>query len=370
MASLEAMPRSCGLEPVIGVIEPKKENQMPSRLRAGLIGCGFYSRNHLHAWSDLAKDVELVAVCDRDAGKAEEAAKAFDVPRWYDDAAGMLETASLDFVDIVTTMPSHKPLVLLAASHRVPAIVQKPFAPTWQECLDMVEACRDAGVSLMVHENFRFQSSIREVRRVLEEGTIGELTWGRINWRTGYDIYAGQPYLASEERFILLDIGVHVLDLARVLLGEVERVFCETQSVRPGIAGEDAATVMLRHVNGAVSVVDCSYAAKRDPDPFPEVLLEIEGRRGSLILSPGLELRVTSDGTTTERSLRTPLLSWTAEPWHVSQESVLNIQRHWVECLRAAREPETSGRDNLKTYALVEAAYESAKSHRAVRPKA
>ena len=155
-----------------------------------------------------------------------------------------------------------------------------------------------------------------------------------------------------------------------MLIGEVERVFCETQSVRPGIAGEDAATVMLRHVNGAVSVVDCSYATKRDPDPFPEVLLEIEGRRGSLILSPGLELRVTSDGTTTVHSLRTPLLPWTSEPWHVTQESVLNTQRHWVECLRSGREPDTSGRDNLKTYALVEAAYESAKAHRAVRANA
>ena len=54
---------------------------------------------------------------------------------------------------------------------------------------------------------------------------------------------------------------------------------------------------MLRHVNGAVSVIDCSYATKRDPDPFPEVLLEIEGRRGSLVLSPGLELNASrSDG--------------------------------------------------------------------------
>jgi predicted dehydrogenase len=341
---------------------------MSSRYRAGLIGCGFYSRNHLHAWRDLSEDVELVAVCDHDERKARAAADAFGVSQWYGDAAQMLEAEALDFVDIVTTMPSHKPLVLLAASHKVPVIVQKPFAPTWQDCRDMVEACRNASVPLMVHENFRFQSPILEVRRILEAGTIGELAWGRINWRTGYNIYAGQPYLAAEERFILLDIGVHVLDLARVLLGEVERVFCETQSFKPGIAGEDMATIMLKHINGAVSIVDCSYATKRDPDPFPEVLLEIEGRHGSLILSPGLELRVTSDGETTVRSLRTPLLHWTSEPWHVSQESVLNTQRHWVECLRAGREPEISGRDNLKTYALVEAAYESAKSHWAVRP--
>lgn len=114
---------------------------------------------------------------------------------------------------------------------------------------------------------------------------------------------------------------VAVCDLARVLVDEVKRVYAETQSIRPGIAGEDAATVLLRHRSGAVSVVDCSYASCRDPDPFPEPLLGIEGREGSLALSPGLE-------------------------------------------------PETSGRDNLKTYALVEAAYESARTRRAVRPQA
>lgn len=231
----------------------------------------------------------------------------------------------------------------------------------------MVEACAAAGVPLMVHENFRFQAPMLEVRRVLASGAIGEITWGRITWRTGYDVYAGQPYLAQERRFILLDLGVHVLDLARAFMGEVDRVYCETQSVRPGIAGEDMATITLKHVSGAVSLVDCTYEAKRDPDPFPETLLEIEGGRGSLILSPGLELKVTSDGRTTSRSLKTPPLSWTAEPWHVAQESVLNTQRHWVECLRSGRkEPETSGRDNLRTYALAEAAYGSARTHRAV----
>jgi len=204
----------------------------------------------------------------------------------------------------------------------------------------MVAACTTAGVPLMVHENFRFQAPMMEVKRVLDEGAIGPLTWARITWRTNYDVYAGQPYLAKEKRFILLDLGIHVLDLARFFMGEVERMSCETQSIKPGIAGEDMATMLLKHTSGAVSVVDCTYEAKRDPDPFPEKLLEIEGRRGSLILDAGLELTVTSDGVTHSRSVRTPLLSWTSEPWHVAQESVLNTQRHWLDCLDAGVEPQ------------------------------
>lgn len=343
---------------------------MATRLRGALIGCGFFAQNHLNAWRDLAADVELVAVCDMDRAKAEAAAAQFGVPKVYADAAALFAAERLDFVDIVTTMPSHKALVLLAAKHGVPTIVQKPFAPTWQECVDMVEACRDAGVPLMVHENFRFQAPMLAIADLLKEGVLGDLTWARLTWRTNFDVYAGQPYLAKEKLFILLDLGIHVLDIARVFMGEVERVSCETQSIKPGIAGEDMATVMLRHAGGTVSLVDCTYEARRDPDPFPETLLEIEGRRGSLMLSPGLRLKLTSDGRTTTRDLSTPLLSWTSHPWHVAQESVLNTQRHWVESLRAGREPATSGADNLKTYALVMAAYDAAREHRAIAPRA
>ena len=128
--------------------------------------------------------------------------------------------------------------------------------------------------------------------------------------------------------------------------------------------------MMLRHRGGATSIVDCSYASRLDPDPFPQTLVHLEGTRGSLRLLEGLELVVTSDGKTSRRKVSSPLLSWTSEPWHVAQESVLNTQRHWIDCLRRGLEPETSGADNLKTYALVMAAYRSAAEGIAVRPLA
>ena len=336
-------------------------------LRGALIGCGFFAQNHLHAWRDIS-GVRLVAVCDSDLQKARKASIDFGGPQAYADAAELFEHERLDFVDIVTTMPSHRALVELAARHRVPVIVQKPFAPTWLDCVAMVKACSEAGVPLMVHENFRFQAPMLAVHRVLQSGAIGTPTFGRISFRTGYDIYAGQPYLATEERFILLDLGVHVLDLARVFLGEVATVQCQTQSVKPGLRGEDMATVLLRHRNGATSVVDCSYASKLWPDPFPQTLVTVEGTRGSLMLQKDFKLSVVSDGREHTEDVSTPLLTWTTQPWHVAQESVLNTQRHWVDCLRRGTEPDVSGVDNLKTYALVEAAYESALRMTAVEP--
>jgi len=189
-----------------------------------------------------------------------------------------------------------------------------------------------------------------------------------VSFRTGYDVYANQPYLAEEERFILLDLGIHVLDIARVFLGEVATVQCQTQSVRPGLRGEDMATVLLRHENGASSVVDCSYATRLLPDPFPQTLVTIEGTRGGLVLGRDFQLEVTSDGVLQREDVSTPLRAWTSVPWHVAQESVLNTQRHFVDCLRRGVEPATSGADNLRTYALVDAAYASARAGRAVTP--
>ena len=118
--------------------------------------------------------------------------------------------------------------------------------------------------------------------------------------------------------------------------------------------------MLLAHAGGATSVVDCSYASRLPRETFPETLLEIEGADGSLRLDAGYRLTVHGPGGTRSIDAAPPLLPWAERPWHNIQESVLDIQRHFAACLRARREPETSGADNLRTLALVYAAYDSA----------
>jgi predicted dehydrogenase len=134
------------------------------------------------------------------------------------------------------------------------------------------------------------------------------------------------------------------------------------------VRAEDTATMMPRHTSGAVSVVECTYEARKLPDPFPETLLEIEGPDGTIVVKPGLVMEVTRDGDLTSGHLGTPLLSWSEEQWHVAQESVLTTNRHMLKRFQAGEDADTSGADNLKTYALVEAAYESVATGRAVKP--
>ena len=189
---------------------------------------------------------------------------------------------------------------------------------------------------------------------------IGRPFWGRVSFRSGFDVYAAQPYLATDERFIIQDLGIHILDVARFLFGDVATLAATTQRVNPRIRGEDVATMLLAHASGVTSVVDCSYASRLPRENFPETLLEIEGTEGSLRLDAGYRLSVHAGGETRAIDAAPPLLPWAERPWHNIQESVFAIERHFAECLRDGREPETSGADNLRTLALVYAAYDSA----------
>jgi len=330
-------------------------------LRGALIGCGFFAVNHMHAWRDVP-GVTIAALCDQDVGRLNAMGERFGIAARYDAATALLAQEKLDFVDIATTVRSHRRLVDLVARHGIAVICQKPFAPTLEDARAMVATCEVAGVPLMVHENFRWQSPIQAAAKVIASGELGEVYWGRVSFRSAYDVYSEQPYLAEGERFIIEDLGIHCLDIARFLFGEANRITTRTRRVNPAIKGEDVATMLLDHDNGATSIVDCSYATPLETEAFPQTLLEIDGTGGTLRLQAGYRMTVTTPHSGRVVDLSPPLLPWATRPWHNIQESVLAIEAHWAECLRAGRETATSGRDNLRTLALVEAAYQGAAS--------
>lgn len=342
---------------------------MPGKLRIGVIGCGFYAQNHLNAWRDLAPEGAVLAgVCDIEGAKADAAGTAFGVPAFTDPAA-MINELRPDVVDIVTRHETHRPLAELAISKGIGVIVQKPFATNWADCLAVVGAAEQAGIWLAVHENFRFQTPMRAAKEILASGTIGTPSWARISFRTGFDVYKTQPYFYDEQRLAIADVGIHMLDLSRFFMGEVQHLACEIQRRNPKVLAEDTATIMLRHKSGAVSVVECTYEARRLPDPFPDTIIELECTEGSLSVEPHSRLRVTRNGAEELHDVGTPLLPWTTARWHTSQEGALNASRHFLHCIKDGVPAETSGLDNLKTFALVDAAYRAAAEGRLIAPK-
>lgn len=337
-----------------------------NELRFAIIGTGFWARYQLAAWQEL-RGVRCVALYNRTVAKAEALARAFNVPAVYGDAAELLRRERPDFVDIITDVGTHRRFVELAAAHRVPIICQKPLAPSLADAQAMLDACRQAGVPLFVHENWRWQTPLRELKKVLDSGAIGRVFRARLTYANSFPVFDNQPFLRELEQFILTDIGTHILDTARMLFGEARALFCRTARVHPDIKGEDVATVMLGMESGATVTCEMSYASRVEHDRFPETFVLIEAERGSAELGPDYWIRVTTDAGTHARRCPPPFYPWADPRYALAQVAGVACNANLLGALRGEVPAETTGEDNLKTLRLVFGAYDSARSVQAVQ---
>ncbi len=334
--------------------------------RFAILGTGFWSRYQLAAWRELP-GVRCVALYNRTRARAEALAGEFGVPAVYDDAEALIAREKPDFIDIITDVDTHRWFVELAASHRTPVICQKPMAPSFPDAEAMVAGCRQAGVPFFVHENWRWQTPLRELHRVLVSGRIGTVFRGRVDYCNSFPVFDNQPFLTTVEQFILADMGSHILDVARFLFGEAAQLRCQTQRIHPDIKGEDVATVLLRMRNGATVTCNLSYASRVEHDRFPEAFVFVEGTEGSAELGPDFWIRVTTRDGTTARRCPPPFYSWADPRYALIHASIVDCHRDLLRQLSGQGRAETTGEDNLKTVQLIFAAYESAASGETVR---
>lgn len=331
-------------------------------LRLAVIGTGFWARFQLAAWRELG-GVEIVALYNRTRAKAEALAQAFDVPRVYDDAEELLREVRPDAVDIITDVDTHGRFVRLAAAYRVPAICQKPLAPTLAEAEAMAQACRTAGVALLVHENWRWQAPIRRLKQMLDAGVVGRPFRGQVQFASSFPVFDNQPFLAELDQFIVTDIGSHIFDVTRFLFGDARRIFCQTRRVNPSIRGEDVATAITLH-GELTCVSNLSYASRLER--FPETFILVEGEHGSIELGPDYWIRVTTADGTHAKRYAPPRYDWADPAYALVHASIVPCNQNLLAALRGAGPAETSADDNLRTLRLVFAAYESAATGRAV----
>lgn len=336
----------------------------PTPLRGGLIGCGFVSRFHCEAWKTVP-DARLVALCDLDPERVERARPMVPEASAYREASAMLDRESLDFVEVCTRPESHLPLVELAASRGVHVLCQKPVSLVRADLVAMIETCEAAGVRLMVHENWRFRPWYRALRLELEAGTIGRPIRLRLAHRETRALRAGgfrdQPYFSTMPRLILLEMGCHLVDTARYVLGEVATVTATLGRFGPGHLGDDLATLSLEFEGGALGLLDMTWCAPADL-ARPEWALNettLEGTEGILrLLRDGSLQRVGLDGQVERRPVRLK------PDDEVYIDGYAATQAHFVEGLVRGIDHETSGRDNLKTMDVVWEGYRSAEERR------
>jgi predicted dehydrogenase len=183
------------------------------------------------------KGASCVALYNRTRAKAERLGAEFGVPAVYDDPEELLKKARPDFVDVITDVGTHRHFVEIAAAHNTPVICQKPLAPSLADARAMLAACQAGSVPLLVHENWRWQTPLRERKRELASGVIGRIFRARVTYSNSFPVFENQPFLKDLEQFILTDIGTHILDATRMLFGEAETLFCRTTRVSMPSAG-------------------------------------------------------------------------------------------------------------------------------------
>jgi predicted dehydrogenase len=241
------------------------------------------------------------------------------------------------------------------------------MAPSLKIAQDMVQTCDQAGVRFYIHENWRWQTPIRQLKRVLDEGRIGKPFRARIDMISGFPVFKNQPFLKELKQFILTDLGTHILDLARFLFGEAEDVYCQTQRIHKDIKGEDVATVLLRTRDGTTVLCQMAYAENfLERDRFPETFIFVEGEAGSVELAPDYWVRVTTREGTQAKRYPPPRYEWADPAYDVVHASIVPCHMDLLKGMQGKGTPETTAEDNLKTLRLVFAAYESASTGHAL----
>lgn len=331
------------------------------------MGAGYFSQFHYEAWARMP-DVELSAIVDLDQTKSSEMAAMHGIRQTYASLAEALNAERPDFVDIITRPESHLELVSLAAKFGTNVICQKPLAPTLDESRRIVAEAEASGIRLMVHENFRFQPWHREIKKLLNQGVIGDCLHAvscRTRMGDGWqsDAYLSrQPYFVTMPKLLIYETGVHFIDTYRFLGGEISSVYASLRKLNSAITGEDAGVVVFEFANGARGLWDASrYHEPNYEDPrytFGEYL--IEGNAGSIRLYP--------DGRLTVQPLGLPEhdILYPHGRQNFASDCVYHTQRHFVERLADNRQFETSGVEYLKTLCVQEAVYQSAASGQVV----
>ena len=334
-------------------------------LRFAIAGTGFWSRFQLAAWREL-QDAECVALYNRTRSKADALAREFAIPTVYGDPGEMLKHERLDFLDIITDVATHSRFVQLAAEFKLPVICQKPMAVSLAEAKQMVQVCRQAEVPLFIHENWRWQTPIRQFRKQLELGRIGPAFRAHIHYCNSFPVFDNQPFLKEIEQFILTDIGSHILDVARFLFGEARTLHCLAHRIHADIHGEDVATVTMRMENGITVLCEMSYASRTEHERFPETYIFVEGSNGSLELGPDYWIRETTETGTHSQRHPPPRYAWADPAYDLVHSSILPCNADLLGALQGKTDAETTGDDNLNTVGLVFASYESARTGQVV----
>ena len=326
------------------------------KLALCIVGCGRYADAVLNDIHDMTDEFDFY-FASRDLEKAREYCERFGGADYFGSYEEALSDARVQAAYFFTPHHVHLENTELAARHGKHILVEKPIARTIEESRKLVRTAEEAGVKLMVAENFRFLHTARRAKSMIATGTLGSIGNLRLidikveafrpptaPWRYDASLTGGGSFI---------DAGIHYVDLIMNLGGMPTQVYAATPTkVHRRSEGEDGLVLIANLPNDAVAVFNFSRATSRNAGYN---YVGITGTQGYIEFEPyGSE--ITFENTLVRRTVRLP----------AAHRGAREMVREFRECIQQERAPLTDGEEGIKDLAIVLAAYRSAAERRHV----
>ena len=346
---------------------------MSKNLKVAVIGCGGISKYHLDGYKNI-DGVEIYALCDINEANLKSKGAEYGVERLYTDYNEMLKLEEIDAVSVCTWNAAHKECTVAALKAGKHVLCEKPTAMSKSEALEMQKAAEESGKILMIGFVRRHGNDCAVLKDFIDAGALGEIYYAKATylrrngnpggWFGNKELSGGGP---------LIDLGVHVIDLVKYLMGNpkpvsVYGVTYQKLFDRPGIKAkkgytsksgvnqpcnvEDLASALIRFDNGATLAVETSFSLNLKNNVGS---VELFGTKGGSKMDPDLEIYNDMNGYLTNVSFDAPTA--------LSFEGLFeNEIKHYVACIRGEAENIAPIEDGVDIMAILDAVYESART--------
>ena len=266
-----------------------------SNVGIGIVGYGMMGKAHSYGYTvapvmrALKHRPELRVISGRDRKKVEAAATAYGVESWVDDWHELVHRPDVDLVDICTPPGTHAEIAIEAAAAGKSVICEKPLAVSYAQAESAVDAAKNAGVLNAVGFNYRRLPAVSLMKRMIDEGAIGDVRLLRATWLSDEFVDSAIPFDWRFDRAMggttIADLGSHLIDMATWMAGPITEVSGQSETFvreRSGksVTVDDASAALVRFDSGARGVLETARTAVRRPCDFK---IEVNGNRGTLV---------------------------------------------------------------------------------------
>lgn len=331
------------------------------KIKIAVVGCGRISKNHFGSIDQHNDELELAAICDIDQTVLAEHAEKYKVPA-YRDLEEMLEKEQLDLVALCTPSGIHPDQAVLSANHKIHVMTEKPMATRWSDGVRMVKACDDAGVRLFVVKQNRRNTTLQLLKRAVTEKRFGKIHMVHLNvfWTRPQSYYnQGNGWRGTWEfdGGAFMNQASHYVDLLDWLIGPVEKVQAMMSTTRD-IEVEDTGVLNVKWRNGALGSMSVTMLT------YPKNLegsISILGEKGTVrvggVAVNDIQLWQFEEPKDYDQHIQSANYQTTSVYGFGHPLYYKNV----IDVLRGTAEPETDGREGLKSLELLIAAYLAAR---------